>query len=131
MGDFPNPRSCLISVARASGGLGIHLCGTKNHMVKNVEPDSAAERGGLKPGDKILVINGENVEGADYTTIVERLKQSMVDQRDIELLVMNIVEYNLFKKSSILTRSETEPSVASSGQSRRSAFGVVDRGRDR
>ena len=100
-------------------------------MVKNVEPDSAAERGGLKPGDKILVINGENVEGADYTTIVERLKQSMVDQRDIELLVMNIVEYNLFKKSSILTRSETEPSVASSGQSRRSAFGVVDRGRDR
>ena len=67
-------------------------------MIKNIESDSPAEEGGLKPGDKILVINKENVEEADYTTVVDRLKESLANNQDIDLLVMNIIEYNLFKQ---------------------------------
>lgn len=130
IGSFPNPRTCRISVAMAGEGLGIHLCGTKNHMIKNIEPDSPAEQGGLKPGDKILVINGENVEEAEYTTIVERLKDSIGSQRDIDLLVMNIIEYNIFKKSaSSMSKSQTgenERSLSSSNQSHRNDLLGVD-----
>lgn len=97
---FPNPRSCRISMANTEEGLGIHLCGTKNHMIKDIELGSPAEKGGLKPGDKILVIDNENVEEADYTTIVDMLKDSMMNKRDIDLLVMNIIEYNVFKEKS-------------------------------
>lgn len=78
-------------------GLGIHLCGTKNHMIKNIESNSPADLGGLKPGDKILVINNENVEEASYTTVVNRLKESLLNKTDINLVVMNIIEYNMFK----------------------------------
>lgn len=54
--------------------------------------------GGLKPGDKILVINNENVEEASYTTVVNRLKDALLNQTDINLVVMNIIEYNMFKE---------------------------------
>jgi len=68
-------------------------------MIKNIDTNSPAEQGGLKPGDKILVINGENVEEADYTQIVDRLKQSIAKGQSIDLLVMNIIEYNIFKET--------------------------------
>lgn len=74
------------------------MCGTKNHMIKNIEPNSPADMGGLKPGDKILVINNENVEEASYTTVVNRLKDALLNQTDINLVVMNIIEYNMFKE---------------------------------
>ena len=68
-------------------------------MIKNIDANSPAEQGGLKPGDKILVINGENVEEANYTTIVDRLKESIAKKQSIKMLVMNIVEYNVFKET--------------------------------
>lgn len=105
---IPNPRSCRISVANVESGLGIHLCGTKNHMIKNIEQDSPAEVGGLKPGDKILVINKENVEDADYTTVVDRLKDSLANNQDIDLLVMNIIEYNLFKQQNPILQNRKQ-----------------------
>ena len=67
-------------------------------MIKNIEPNSPADLGGLKPGDKILVINSENVEEASYTTVVNRLKDALLNQQDINLVVMNIIEYNMFKE---------------------------------
>ena len=67
-------------------------------MIKNIEPQSPAELGGLKPGDKILVINEENVEDSDYTKVVSRLKENLLSRTDIRLLVMNIIEYNVFKQ---------------------------------
>ena len=104
---MPKPRSCIIKVTDAFDGLGIHLCGTKNHMIKNIEPQSPAEMGGLKPGDKILVINEENVEDSDYTKVVTRLKENLLAKTDIRLLVMNIIEYNVFKqKNPVLQNCE-------------------------
>lgn len=82
-------------------GLGIHLCDTKNHMIKDIEPDSPAEQGGLKPGDKILYINNENVENMSYLEVIECLKRA-VDIDNINLIVMNAIEYNIFKGKSNL-----------------------------
>jgi len=67
-------------------------------MIKNIEKNSPADLGGLKPGDKILVINNENVEEASYTTVVNRLKEALTNQIDLNLIVMNIIEYNMFKE---------------------------------
>lgn len=96
--ELPKPRICLVKVNKSFDGLGIHLCGTKNHMIKNIETNSPADLGGLKPGDKILVINSENVEEASYTTVVNRLKEALLNHQDINLVVMNIIEYNMFKE---------------------------------
>jgi C-terminal processing protease CtpA/Prc len=68
-------------------------------MIKNIEPNSPAELGGLKPGDKILLINDANVEDADYTEVVSRLKEGLASKIDIKMLVMNIIEYNVFKQN--------------------------------
>jgi C-terminal processing protease CtpA/Prc len=67
-------------------------------MIKNIETNSPADLGGLKPGDKILVINNENVEEASYTTVVNRLKEALTNKIDLNLIVMNIIEYNMFKE---------------------------------
>lgn len=66
-------------------------------MVKNIEPNSPAEIGGLKPGDKILAINNENVEDSTHVVVVNKLKDALASKKDIYLIVMNAIEYNIFK----------------------------------
>ena len=61
------PRLC--HVVRDSGGYGFHLHGEKNkpgQFVRKVEPDSPAEEAGLKVGDRIIEVNGRNVEDEEH-----------------------------------------------------------------
>ena len=79
-------------------GLGIHLCEIRNHMIQDIEHGSPAEKGGLKPGDKILQIDEENVEESSYMEVVNTLKHSLNnDQNEIKMIVMNAIEYNILK----------------------------------
>ena len=61
------PRLCKI--VRSANGYGFHLHGEKGkagHHIKKVEPDSAADLAGLKEGDKIIEVNGKNVENETH-----------------------------------------------------------------
>jgi C-terminal processing protease CtpA/Prc len=66
-------------------------------MIKAIEPQSPAELSGLKPGDKILYVNNENVENLSYSNVIEKLKQALNVSDELNLVVMNAIEYNIFK----------------------------------
>ena len=67
-------------------------------MIQDIEQGSPAEKGGLKPGDKILAIDDENVEESSYMEVVNALKNSLNnDQDEIKMIVMNAIEYNILK----------------------------------
>lgn len=81
-------------------------------MIKAIEPNSPAELSGLKPGDKILFVNEENVEEASYSSVIEKLKNALASGNDeLNLVVMNAIEYNIFKgkNSSNYRRLELPP----------------------
>ena len=110
--DFPKARRCLVQVDPSFPGLGLHIGDARslqlankneplkngNNMIRKLEPNSPAERAGLRPGDRILEINDENVENIEYYSLVNKLKNSLASSNVISLLVMNSVEYNVNKK---------------------------------
>lgn len=98
LAEYATPRVCKLIKDPSYDGLGIHLCDSKNHMIKAIEPSSPAELSGLKPGDKILYVNEDNVEEASYANVIEKLKNALSSGGDeINLIVMNAIEYNIFK----------------------------------
>lgn len=57
------PRLCLIT--KGDSGYGFHLHGEKGktgQFIRKVEPGSPAEVSGLRAGDRVVEVNGVNVE---------------------------------------------------------------------
>ena len=57
------PRLCVM--AKAESGYGFHLHGEKGksgQFIRKVEPGSPAEATGLRAGDRVVAVNGVNVE---------------------------------------------------------------------
>lgn len=57
------PRLCLMT--KGENGYGFHLHGEKGksgQFIRKVEPGSPAEAAGLRPGDRVVAVNGVNVE---------------------------------------------------------------------
>lgn len=57
------PRLCLMT--KEDGGYGFHLHGEKGksgQFIRKVEPGSPAEASGLRAGDRVVAVNGVNVE---------------------------------------------------------------------
>ncbi|XP_060883069.1 Na(+)/H(+) exchange regulatory cofactor NHE-RF2 isoform X1 [Labrus mixtus] len=69
------PRLCII--AKAEGGFGFHLHGEKGksgQFIRKVEPGSPAEASGLRAGDRVVAVNGVNVEKETHHQVVQRIK---------------------------------------------------------
>lgn len=57
------PRLCLMT--KGDSGYGFHLHGEKGksgQFIRKVEPGSSAEASGLRAGDRLVAVNGVNVE---------------------------------------------------------------------
>lgn len=57
------PRLCFLT--KGDRGYGFHLHGERNRggqFIRKVEPGSSADMAGLRPGDRVVEVNGENVE---------------------------------------------------------------------
>ncbi|XP_040041805.2 NHERF family PDZ scaffold protein 2 [Gasterosteus aculeatus] len=70
------PRLCFLT--KGARGYGFHLQGERNRggqFIRKVEPGSSAELGGLRPGDRVVEVNGENVENEKHYKVVERLRE--------------------------------------------------------
>lgn len=62
---------------KASGGYGFNLHSDKNHpgqYIRAVDPDTPAERAGLRPKDRILEVNGESMLGKPHGDVVNAIK---------------------------------------------------------
>lgn len=64
------PRLCFL--VRTERGYGFHLHGEKNkggQFIRKVEPGSSADLAGLRPGDRLVEVNGENVENETHPQV--------------------------------------------------------------
>ncbi|XP_047428137.1 Na(+)/H(+) exchange regulatory cofactor NHE-RF2 [Mugil cephalus] len=88
------PRLCVM--AKGDSGYGFHLHGEKGKIgqtIRKVEPGSPAEASGLRAGDKVVAVNGVNVEKETHHQVVQRIKAVenetrllVVDQETLESL---------------------------------------------
>ncbi|KAK9539788.1 hypothetical protein VZT92_002287 [Zoarces viviparus] len=70
------PRLCFL--IKGERGYGFHLLGDRNkggQTIRTVEPGSCAEMGGLRQGDRLVEVNGENVENETHHQVVERIRE--------------------------------------------------------
>lgn len=61
------PRLCFL--VKGERGYGFHLHGERNRggqFIRKVEPGSSADLAGLRPGDRLVEVNGENVENETH-----------------------------------------------------------------
>ncbi|KAK0156397.1 Na(+)/H(+) exchange regulatory cofactor NHE-RF2 [Merluccius polli] len=92
--DDEKPRLCRM--AKGENGYGFHLHGEKGksgQYIRKVEPASAAEAAGLRAGDRVVQVNGDNVEKETHHQVVQRIKALegetrllVVDRRTDEIL---------------------------------------------
>ncbi|NXA35861.1 NHRF1 protein, partial [Eudromia elegans] len=71
----PAPRLCCLE--RGPAGYGFHLHGEKGkagQYIRLVEAGSPAERAGLRAGDRLLEVDGDNVEAESHQRVVERIR---------------------------------------------------------
>ncbi|XP_041839532.1 Na(+)/H(+) exchange regulatory cofactor NHE-RF2 [Melanotaenia boesemani] len=69
------PRLCFL--IKEERGYGFHLHGERNkggQFIRKVEPGSSADLAGLRPGDRVVEVNGENVESETHHQVVNRIR---------------------------------------------------------
>ena len=74
------PRLCRIF--KEEGAFGFCVCyddEKDGHYVEEVDPGGPAERAGLKTGDRVIQINGMNIEADDHDDVIQRLRQCEVE----------------------------------------------------
>ncbi|XP_028674597.1 Na(+)/H(+) exchange regulatory cofactor NHE-RF1 isoform X2 [Erpetoichthys calabaricus] len=85
--DPTRPRVCRLQ--KGADGYGFHLHGEKNktgQFIRLVEPDSPAELSGLRAGDRLVSVNGENVESESHQQVVARIRAQAAE---LQLLVVD------------------------------------------
>uniref|UniRef100_A0AAX7TCE7 PDZ domain-containing protein n=1 Tax=Astatotilapia calliptera TaxID=8154 RepID=A0AAX7TCE7_ASTCA len=75
MAKVGKPRLCVMT--KGENGYGFHLHGEKGksgQFIRKVEAGSPAEASGLRAGDRLVAVNGVNVEKETHHQVVQRIK---------------------------------------------------------
>ncbi|XP_012678475.2 Na(+)/H(+) exchange regulatory cofactor NHE-RF2 [Clupea harengus] len=73
--EMMRPRLCYIT--KGERGYGFHLHGEKNkgaQFIRKIDPGSPADLSGLRSGDRVVEVNGENVEKDPHHVVVEKIR---------------------------------------------------------
>ncbi|XP_051567211.1 Na(+)/H(+) exchange regulatory cofactor NHE-RF3-like isoform X2 [Myxocyprinus asiaticus] len=95
----PKPKLCFLQ--KSSSGFGFSLRSTKGDhgtFMINVESGGVADQAGVKLGDRVVEINGENVESASHDQIVQKVKAA---GKSVILLLVDEDTDKYFKSKSI------------------------------
>uniref|UniRef100_A0A8D0EG61 Na(+)/H(+) exchange regulatory cofactor NHE-RF n=1 Tax=Salvator merianae TaxID=96440 RepID=A0A8D0EG61_SALMN len=98
------PRLCCPE--KGPNGYGFHLHGEKGKVgqfIRLVEPDSPAEKSGLRAGDRLVEVNGENVEKESHQQVVNRIRNS---PGSVRLLVVDVATDERLQKLGLQCREE-------------------------
>ncbi|KAM8999033.1 Na(+)/H(+) exchange regulatory cofactor NHE-RF1 isoform X2 [Sarcophilus harrisii] len=114
-GDSGSPLPRLCNLEKGPNGYGFHLHGEKGKVgqfIRLVEPGSPAEKAGLLAGDRLVEVNGENVEQESHQQVVSRIRAAL---NSVRLLVVDPETDERLQKLGIqvreeLLRGEAEPS---------------------
>ncbi|KAF7470797.1 Na(+)/H(+) exchange regulatory cofactor NHE-RF1 [Marmota monax] len=113
----PLPRLCCLE--KGPNGYGFHLHGEKGKVgqfIRLVEPGSPAEKAGLLAGDRLVEVNGENVEKETHQQVVSRIRAAL---NAVRLLVVDPEADEQLKKRGVqvgeeLLRAQEGPGQAES-----------------
>uniref|UniRef100_A0A8C8S9R9 Na(+)/H(+) exchange regulatory cofactor NHE-RF n=1 Tax=Pelusios castaneus TaxID=367368 RepID=A0A8C8S9R9_9SAUR len=98
------PRLCHLK--KGPNGYGFNLHSEKSRpgqFIRSVDPDSPASKAGLRPQDKLVEVNGINVEGMKHSEVVSNIKSKETEAR---LLVVDPETDEYFKKLGIIPTEE-------------------------
>ncbi|XP_058509229.1 Na(+)/H(+) exchange regulatory cofactor NHE-RF1 [Solea solea] len=90
------PRLCALE--KGDNGYGFHLHGEKGktgQFIRLVESDSPAETSGLRAGDRLVFVNGDEVENESHQQVVSRIRATV---GSLELIVVDPDTEQLLKK---------------------------------
>ncbi|XP_010139564.1 PREDICTED: Na(+)/H(+) exchange regulatory cofactor NHE-RF2-like, partial [Buceros rhinoceros silvestris] len=90
------PRLCHLK--KGPNGYGFNLHSEKSRpgqFIRSVDPDSPASRAGLRPQDRLVEVNGINVEGLRHSEVVSHIKSRESEAR---LLVVDPETDEYFRK---------------------------------
>lgn len=93
------PRLCTLE--KGDNGYGFHLHGEKGktgQFIRLVEPDSPAETSGLCAGDRLVFVNGEDVENESHQQVVSRIRATV---GRLDLVVVDPDTEQLLKKHNL------------------------------
>ncbi|CAL8274861.1 unnamed protein product [Lota lota] len=94
--EYLRPRLCVLE--KGDNGYGFHLHGEKGktgQFIRLVEPDSPSETSGLRAGDRLVFVNGENVEHESHQQVVSRIRATA---GKLDLVVVDAETDQLLKK---------------------------------
>ncbi|KAM6163358.1 Na(+)/H(+) exchange regulatory cofactor NHE-RF1 [Rhynchocyon petersi] len=100
----PLPRLCCLE--KGPNGYGFHLHGEKGKVgqfIRLVEPGSPAEKAGLLAGDRLVEVNGENVEKETHQQVVSRIRAAL---NAVRLLVVDPETDQQLQKLGVPVREE-------------------------
>ncbi|XP_038181827.1 Na(+)/H(+) exchange regulatory cofactor NHE-RF1 isoform X2 [Arvicola amphibius] len=100
----PLPRLCCLE--KGPNGYGFHLHGEKGKVgqfIRLVEPGSPAEKSGLLAGDRLVEVNGENVETETHQQVVSRIRAAL---NSVRLLVVDPATDEHLKKLGVSIRED-------------------------
>ncbi|XP_078366474.1 uncharacterized protein LOC144650624 [Oculina patagonica] len=80
----------LVVMKRGPGGYGFNLHGERNvqagQTISAVDDGSEAQKAGLRVGDKVVEVNGLNVEKMSHGDVVKRIK---MNEKEVSMLVID------------------------------------------
>jgi membrane-associated protease RseP (regulator of RpoE activity) len=100
------PRLCRLCKWADFDGYGFNLHAEKDkpgQFIGSVDPESPAELGGLKEGDRIIEVNGENIEAQSHTAVIGRIKAG---GERTTMLVLDRNSDNYYKAKGITVNSD-------------------------
>uniref|UniRef100_A0AAV2KN90 PDZ domain-containing protein n=1 Tax=Knipowitschia caucasica TaxID=637954 RepID=A0AAV2KN90_KNICA len=98
------PRLCALE--KGDNGYGFHLHGEKGktgQFIRLVEPESPAESSGLRAGDRLVFVNGEEVENESHQQVVSRIRATT---GLLELIVVDAETEQLLKRHNLKCQKE-------------------------
>lgn len=81
---------------------GFYLTDEEGHYLKNIVEGEAADLAGIKAGDRIVEINGTNVEGSSHAEVVNMIRES---EEKVSFLIVDEETDAHFKAKNILVTS--------------------------
>uniref|UniRef100_A0A673WUG0 NHERF family PDZ scaffold protein 2 n=1 Tax=Salmo trutta TaxID=8032 RepID=A0A673WUG0_SALTR len=104
------PRLCFLT--KGPRGYGFHLHGERNkggQFIRKVEPGSSAELSGLRAGDRLVEVNGENVEDETH----HQVSAFSVNSISIQWVLLSWETYVYIAKASEMDKQKplADPSI--------------------
>uniref|UniRef100_A0A8V0Z468 NHERF family PDZ scaffold protein 2 n=1 Tax=Gallus gallus TaxID=9031 RepID=A0A8V0Z468_CHICK len=98
------PRLCHLKKGPSGYGFNLHSEKSRpGQFIRSVDPDSPASRAGLRPQDRLVEVNGINVEGLRHSEVVSHIKARETEAR---LLVVDPETDEYFKKLGVTPTEE-------------------------